>query len=140
MKRTIGLLILLSLLASILVACGSTPAPTEPAPTQTPRIVVVTTTPCVEQVAQVEASPEIVTVVVTATPTKGCDRVAGSNRRAHRNRTSTNSRGRSANAKQHAGYLRFQISASGATRSAEQPAGIVEKQRVAQMEPGGRAG
>lgn len=71
MKKTIGLLILLSTIAGILVACGSTPAPTEPAPTQTPRVVVVTTTPYVQEVVEVEVSPEVMTVVVTATPTKG---------------------------------------------------------------------
>ena len=69
MKKTIGVLILLGVLIGLLAACGSTPEPTEPPPTQTPRIVIVTTTPCAtQQVAQV--SPEVVTVVVTATPTK----------------------------------------------------------------------
>ncbi len=69
MKKRVGFLILLGIFAGVLVACGSTPEPTEPPPTQTPRIVVITTTPCAtRQIAQV--SPEVITVVVTATPTK----------------------------------------------------------------------
>jgi hypothetical protein len=44
MKKTVGLPALLILLATLLVACGATSEPTEPSPSQTPWIVVITTT------------------------------------------------------------------------------------------------
>lgn len=71
MKIRLVALIVVVALGAILVACGTTPEPTVPPPTQTPWIIVVTATPGPGDVAQVAPTPEIVTVVVTATPTRG---------------------------------------------------------------------
>lgn len=66
MKKTTSLLILFSVLVGILVACGTTPEPTKPPPTQTPHFIIVTTTPGAE--TQPTNTPWV--VVATATPTK----------------------------------------------------------------------
>jgi hypothetical protein len=69
MKKVFGLLVLLSLLAGFLAACGGTPVATEPPPTQTPWIVVVTSTTGAGEVVQ--AQPTQTVPVVAATPTRG---------------------------------------------------------------------
>ncbi len=56
------------LVGGLLAGCGTTPAPTEPPPTQTPWIIVVTATPGPEEVA--EARPTQTPWIVVATPTR----------------------------------------------------------------------
>lgn len=70
MKNLLGLLSLLAVLAGMLAACGATPEPTEPPPTQTPRIVIVTTTPCAAEVAGLRPTQTPWIIVATPTPTK----------------------------------------------------------------------
>ncbi len=64
-----GLLALLSLVAfaGALVGCGATPEPTEPSPTQTPWIVVVTATPRPGELADLEPTQTPWIIVATAT-------------------------------------------------------------------------
>lgn len=56
-------------LAGILTGCGTTPEPTEPPPTQTPWIVIVTATPRPEEAAL--AQPTQTPWIIVATPTRG---------------------------------------------------------------------
>jgi hypothetical protein len=65
MRKLLAALILVATLASALAGCGSTPEPTIPPPTQTPWIVVVTSTPKPEE--QVQVQP---TLAPTLTPSK----------------------------------------------------------------------
>lgn len=62
-------LVLLVALAGVLLGCGATPEPTEPPPTQTPWIVVVTATPGPEMVAGLQ--PTQTPWIIVATPTRG---------------------------------------------------------------------
>jgi hypothetical protein len=70
MRNLPVLLILLAVLAGMLVACGATPEPTEPPPTQTPRIVIVTTTPCAQEVAGIQPTQTPWIIVATPTPVR----------------------------------------------------------------------
>jgi hypothetical protein len=67
MTRYLALLLVVSAVAGLLAGCGSTPEPTEPPPTQTPWIVVVTATPGPGQAAQ--AQPTQTPWIIVATPT-----------------------------------------------------------------------
>ena len=71
MKTVVPLLLALCAVAGILVGCGSTPEPTDPPPTQTPWIVVVTATPGPGDVAQVLPTQTPWIIIATATPTRG---------------------------------------------------------------------
>jgi hypothetical protein len=71
MNKLILVSVVLCLLAGLLAGCGSTPEPTDPPPTQTPWIVVVTATPGPEDVAQVQPSQTPWIIIATATPTRG---------------------------------------------------------------------
>jgi len=66
-RRIILVLALIGLLAGVLVACGTTPEPTEAPPTQTPWIVIVTATQAAGHVA--EAGPTQTPWIIVATPT-----------------------------------------------------------------------
>jgi hypothetical protein len=68
MKVLPGAVILLAILAGLLASCGTTPEPTEPPPTQTPRIVIVTTTPCAQEVAGIQPTQTPWIIVATPTP------------------------------------------------------------------------
>ena len=68
MKQTLLLLITLSAIVGILAGCGATPEPTEPPPTQTPWIVVVTATPRPEGAAEVQPTQTPWIIVATPTP------------------------------------------------------------------------
>jgi hypothetical protein len=68
MKNLPGLLILLAVLTAMLAACGATPEPTQPPPTQTARIVIVTTTPCAQEVAGIQPTQTPWIIVATPTP------------------------------------------------------------------------
>ena len=68
MNKSLALLVVVSALAGFLAGCGSTPEPTEPPPTQTPWIVVVTATPGPGQAAQ--AQPTQTPWIIVATPTR----------------------------------------------------------------------
>jgi hypothetical protein len=68
MKRLFSILALVGLLTGVLAACGTTPAPTIPPPTQTPWIIVVTATPGAERVA--ETQPTQTPWIIIATPTR----------------------------------------------------------------------
>ncbi|MFN2242919.1 MAG: hypothetical protein ACK2U2_11575 [Anaerolineae bacterium] len=61
----------LGVIASLLAACGGTPEPTVPPPTQTPWIVVVTATPGAGDVAQVQPTQTPWIIIATTTPTAG---------------------------------------------------------------------
>jgi hypothetical protein len=68
MKRSmLRRLILVAALAGFLIGCGATPEPTEPPPTQTPWIVVVTATSGPREAAQLE--PTQTPWIIIATPT-----------------------------------------------------------------------
>ncbi len=71
MKKKLWILFTLGIIAGILAGCGATPDPTEPPPTQTPWIVVVTATPKPEDVAKVEPTQTPWIIVATATSTRG---------------------------------------------------------------------
>lgn len=71
MKQILLLLVTLSVLVGFLTGCGATPEPTEPPPTQTPWIVVVTATPKPEGAAKVEPTQTPWIIVATATSTRG---------------------------------------------------------------------
>lgn len=71
-----GTVILLAVLAGLLAACGTTPEPTEPPPTQTPRIVIVTTTPCAQEVAGIQPTQTPWIIVATPTPVKKANATA----------------------------------------------------------------
>jgi hypothetical protein len=68
MRKILGPLVLLGVLGGVLVACGTTPEPTQPPPTQTPWIIVVTATPGPESVA--ENKPTQTPWIIIATPTR----------------------------------------------------------------------
>lgn len=68
MKKLFGSLAVLSMLVGMLAGCGATPEPTQPPPTQTPFVVVVTTTPGPEAVAQAEPTQTPWIIVATPTP------------------------------------------------------------------------
>jgi hypothetical protein len=67
MKRLLLVLVALMTLAGFLAGCGATPEPTEPPPTQTPWIVIVTATAGSEALA--EAQPTQTPWIIVATPT-----------------------------------------------------------------------
>lgn len=67
MGRRLALVLLGSALIAVLAACGTTPEPTSPPPTQTPWIIVVTATP--GESAQAEAQPTQTPWIIVATPT-----------------------------------------------------------------------
>ena len=71
MSRFLVALVALCMLAGLLVACGATPEPSAPPPTQTPWIVVVTATPGAGDVAQVQATQTPWIIIATATATRG---------------------------------------------------------------------
>jgi hypothetical protein len=75
MTRLLALISLVAL-AGVLLGCGATPEPTEPPPTQTPWIVVVTATPGPERVADLQ--PTQTPWIVVATPTRGSQATATS--------------------------------------------------------------
>lgn len=79
MKKSVLLLVVLGLAASLLSACGSTPVPTEPPPTQTPWIVVVTATAGPgEAAAELPTqTPWIIVATPTAEPTKRAASTSG---------------------------------------------------------------
>ena len=64
MKKLVGLLVLIG----VLTGCGATPAPTKVPPTQTPWIIVVTSTPGPEDVSEVQ--PTQTPWIIIATPTR----------------------------------------------------------------------
>jgi hypothetical protein len=66
MKRLLALVSLVAL-AGVMAGCGATPEPTEPPPTQTPWIVVVTATPGAGMVADLQ--PTQTPWIIIATPT-----------------------------------------------------------------------
>jgi hypothetical protein len=68
MKKLLVTMVAMALLAGVLAGCGTTPEPTEPPPTQTPWIVVVTATPGPQEVAQVQ--PTQTPWIIVATPTR----------------------------------------------------------------------
>lgn len=67
MKQLLRTLIVMATLAGALIGCGATPEPTEPPPTQTPWIVVVTATSGPQEAAQVQ--PTQTPWIIVATPT-----------------------------------------------------------------------
>ena len=67
MSRQLALVLLGSALVAVLAACGTTPAPTLPPPTQTPWIIVVTATPGAPELA--ETQPTQTPWIIVATPT-----------------------------------------------------------------------
>jgi len=71
MNKLVPVLVALCMLAGLVAGCGSTPEPTEPPPTQTPWIVVVTATSGPEEVAQVQPTQTPWIIIATATPTRG---------------------------------------------------------------------
>jgi hypothetical protein len=77
MSKLVALLVAMCALVGLLAACGSTPEPTEPPPTQTPWIVVVTATPGAGDVAQALPTQTPWIVVATATATRGAAPTAG---------------------------------------------------------------
>ena len=68
MKENLWLLVTLGTIAGLLAGCGATPEPTEPPPTQTPWIVVVTATSKPEGTAKVEPTQTPWIIVATPTP------------------------------------------------------------------------
>jgi hypothetical protein len=68
MQKTLSLLVLCAVLAGFLIGCGTTPAPTNAPPTQTPWIIVVTATPGPEKAAEV--LPTQTPWIIVATPTR----------------------------------------------------------------------
>jgi hypothetical protein len=70
MKRLVGLLTLAGVLSGLLSGCGATPEPTQPPPTQTPWIIVVTATPGPDQLAQVQPTQTPWIIVATPTPSR----------------------------------------------------------------------
>ncbi len=68
MKKLLSLLVLGGVFAGLLIGCGTPSAPTNPPPTQTPWIIVVTATPGPDQVAEVP--PTQTPWIIVATPTR----------------------------------------------------------------------
>lgn len=70
MRRLLLVLVALIALAGVLAGCGATPEPTEPPPTQTPWIVIVTATAGSEVLAEVQPTqtPWIIVATPTTTP------------------------------------------------------------------------
>lgn len=74
MRRGVGFLVLASVFVALVAGCGSTPEPTVPPPTQTPWIVIITSTPRPEPIAQVlptqvsQTTPPALTRTREATP------------------------------------------------------------------------
>ena len=70
MIKPVSVLVALCMLAGLLAACGGTPEPTAPPPTQTPWIVVATATAEAGEVAQVQPTQTPWIIVATATATR----------------------------------------------------------------------
>jgi hypothetical protein len=70
MRKILGLVTAIGVLTGVMAGCGATPAPTEPPPTQTPWIIVVTATPGADKVAQTEPTQTPWIVVATPTPAR----------------------------------------------------------------------
>jgi hypothetical protein len=68
MRQLLLVLVALSALAGLVAGCGATPEPTEPPPTQTPWIVIITATAGPEVVAEVQPTQTPWIVVATPTP------------------------------------------------------------------------
>lgn len=68
MRRLLLVLIALVTLAGVLAGCGATPEPTEPPPTQTPWIVIITATAEPEVMAEVQPTQTPWIIVATPTP------------------------------------------------------------------------
>jgi hypothetical protein len=68
MKQLLLVLVALSVLAGVVAGCGATPEPTEPPPTQTPWIVIITATAGPEMVAEVQPTQTPWIIVATPTP------------------------------------------------------------------------
>jgi hypothetical protein len=79
MRKDVGFLILMALLVALVAGCGTTPEPTVPPPTQTPWVVIVTSTAEPERATPVQPTEAPQTAVATParatqevpTPTKG---------------------------------------------------------------------
>jgi len=70
MIKPLVVIVALCMFAGLLVACGGTPEPTAPPPTQTPWIVVVTATPAATEGVQVQPTQTPWIIVATATATQ----------------------------------------------------------------------
>jgi hypothetical protein len=68
MRQLLLVLVALSALVGALAGCGATPEPTEPPPTQTPWIVIITATAGSEEAAQVQPTQTPWIIVATPTP------------------------------------------------------------------------
>ena len=79
MRKDVGFLILMALLVALVAGCGTTPEPTEPPPTQTPWVVIVTSTAESDRATPVQPTEASQTAVATParatqkapTPTEG---------------------------------------------------------------------
>ena len=71
MSKSLSVFVALCVLAGLLAACGGTPEPTVPPPTQTPWIVVITATPRPGETAEAQPTQTPWIVVATATATRG---------------------------------------------------------------------
>jgi hypothetical protein len=67
-RRDVGFLVVVGLLIGMLTGCGGTPEPTVPPPSQTPWIVIVTSTPIPEQAPSAQPTP--VSETAAAAPTR----------------------------------------------------------------------
>ena len=71
MTKNLSVFVVLCVLAGLLAACGGTPEPTAPPPTQTPWIVVITATPMPGETAELQPTQTPWIIVATATATRG---------------------------------------------------------------------
>lgn len=69
MRQLLLVLVVLGAMAGVVAGCGTTPEPTEPPPTQTPWIVIITATAGSEVVAEVQPTQTPWIIVATPTPT-----------------------------------------------------------------------